>query len=66
MKNAVAVVVGIIVGLVIVFAVVAFFSWILLMNLTDIQNVGFNFWNVFWIALALMGLVGGGSKAGSS
>lgn len=33
--------------------------WILVWNLTDIQNVGFNFWNVFWIALASAALLGG-------
>lgn len=66
MKTAFAVIAGTILGLVIVFLFIAFFTWILVMNLTDIQNVGFNFWNVFWIALALVGLVGGGSKAGNS
>lgn len=37
--------------------------WILVWNLTDIQNVGFNFWNVFWIALTTTALFGGTNKA---
>jgi hypothetical protein len=40
--------------------------WVLVWNLTDIQNVGINFWNIFWIALAALALLGGTTKAASS
>lgn len=36
---------------------VILYSLVLVWNLTDIQNVGFNFWNVFWIVLFTFGAV---------
>lgn len=45
-------------------ALFVLYVWVLVWNLTDIQNVGFNFWNVFWIALATSGILGGASRAG--
>lgn len=58
--NGFLVFVGIVIGLAVVCFIAAVVSW----NVTDIVNVGANFWNVFW--LALVGLFVFGSGAVSS
>lgn len=40
----------------IMFAVLIVFMFI--WNITDIQNVGPNFWNIFWLVLASLGALG--------
>ncbi|MGG7510973.1 hypothetical protein [Plantibacter sp. YIM 135249] len=34
-------------------------------NVTDIQNVGINFWNTFWLGLVAVAFFGGTAKAAS-
>lgn len=40
--------------------------WMLVWNITDMQNVGVNFWNVFWSLLALTFVLGGSAKWASN
>lgn len=49
---------GIILGLAIAAGYVVLISFMVLWNVTDIQNVGLNFWNVFWLVLVALSVLG--------
>jgi hypothetical protein len=42
-----------------VLALLTFFAIVVSWNVTDIINVGANFWNIFWLALAALWTFGG-------
>ncbi|GAA5198747.1 hypothetical protein [Microbacterium jejuense] len=46
-------------GIALAVAGFVFATWVVVWNLTDMQNVGINFWNVFWILLVGTVLFGG-------
>jgi hypothetical protein len=46
----------------IAFAVLALAAWVLQMNLADLLAKGPNFWNCFWILLAVAVAVSGGAR----
>lgn len=55
--------IGLIVGVFILMVILgiawlAFLVWVIVINVQDIQNVGANFWNIFWIVLAGLGILG--------
>jgi hypothetical protein len=39
--------------------ILTFFAVVVAWNVTDIINVGVNFWNVFWLALVVLWTFGG-------
>lgn len=47
------------------FALLVGATLVVLWNVTDIQNVGVNFWNIFWLVLVAAVISGGASKASS-
>lgn len=47
-------IVGVLLGL----AFVGFLIWVIVINAHDIATVGANFWNIFWIVLAAIGILG--------
>lgn len=40
-------------------------AYVVLINVQDINSVGFNFWNIFWI-VAVMGIIISPPRSGSS
>lgn len=57
--------VGIVVIFIVALLISPFMAAVVAWNVTDIINVGVNFWNVFWLALVGIFVVGG-AKASSS
>lgn len=58
-QTPVALIVGVFIVMVILgLALLAFWVWVIVINVHDIQTVGANFWNVFWIVLAGLGILG--------
>lgn len=55
----------ILLGLALGLAVLVGATFVVLWNVTDIQNVGVNFWNIFWLVVVAAAITGGASKASS-
>lgn len=46
---------GVILALALSIGMAVLFVFMFIWNISDIQNVGVNFWNVFWLVIASLG-----------
>ena len=46
---------GVILGLIISIGLAVLYVFMFIWNISDIQNVGPNFWNIFWLVIASIG-----------
>lgn len=51
-------IIGVLLGLAIQVGFAVLFVFMFIWNISDIQNVGPNFWNIAWIAVAGLGSLG--------
>lgn len=51
-------VLGVILAVALQLGLAVLFVFMFIWNISDIQNVGPNFWNIFWLALATLGSLG--------
>lgn len=61
MRDVILFIVFFILGVAFGVAVLVLAAWMIVWNVTDIQHVGLNFWNVFWLLVVASAFFGSGA-----